>query len=292
VIRHSAPGTEVHVIPVGENDQSCCLLAARWVFPVSPVEFLFDFASGGHGVYYVKPILIELRSGKPAERRELAYGGKADESYYINRVTPSGDVVHLLGLRQQEKRAWGPREVKSTPVILHHTAYHLKKKKVTQTDPIYAETPRGERVGAMWHRYDYGDFSMDAAGDDVFVAFSWEKLSHPTNQSGEQRVESNILYWESCGGRTSKAEKVADGFLPIVKADPLGNVRLLCVNQNSNVTHRVKRNGVWEEEKVLFNGVDAKPYFDTIAGAFDKNNRLHVVYPSTGSLVHAIVNPD
>ena len=280
----TAPGT--NVIPVPGTGNSYYLSASRSVSPIHPVEFLKNIISGGHGIYYVKPILIEVQDGKIGKSQKLRYGGKRDETYYIRKVVPRGDLVHFLGIRQQERPASGTPKKKFTPVILHHFAYDLKKKKVTQTNPIYTATPRFEKNTRI--RYYYGDISIDALGDNVFVTFSWQKRTIET----DQYIESNILYWDYNQGNASEVEKIADGFLPIVKADSLGNVHLIYVNNEANLMHKVKRKGVWQQEDVLVDRVDTKPYIENIAVAFDKDNNLHVVYPSGGKLVHAKVKLD
>ncbi len=281
-----APGAIKNVIPVQERNNSYYLVASRYVFPANPVEFLFDFVSGGHGIYYVKPFLAEVQDGKIGKPQKLRYGGKIDETYYIKQVVQSGDLVHFLGFRQQEVRAWGKPEGKFTPVILHHTAYDLKKKKVTQTNPIYTDTPRLEKDTGI--NYFYGDISIDALDNNVFVAFSWKKRKFSTE---EYYIES-IFYWDYSQGKAGKTEKIADGFLPMVKADSLGNAHLLYVNHKANLMHKVKRNGIWQKDDVLVDRVDTKPYIENIAAAFDKGNNLHVVYPSDGKLIHAIIKVD
>ncbi|MDH4240758.1 MAG: hypothetical protein OEW48_14455, partial [Phycisphaerae bacterium] len=86
------------VIPVSETGNLYYLLADGSCFPVNPVELLFDFFSGGHGIYYLKPFLIEMRDDKLDKPRELRYGGKIDESYSIKQVVQHDkDLVHFLG---------------------------------------------------------------------------------------------------------------------------------------------------------------------------------------------------
>jgi len=288
LIKDSVPWVGKSLFPVPDQNDSYYLLAARSVFPTNPGEFIFDFASGGHGIYYVKPILAEVRDGKVGKPQKLKYGGKRDETFYIKEVVQSKDLVHFLGLRQQEKRAWGPREINFTPVILHHASYNLKKKKVTQTNPIYTDTPRSDKDTHT--EYAYMDISMDALDDNVFVAFSWVKRNYQTIPPyGVKYAESNIFYWDCVQDKVTKAEKIADGFNPVVRADSLGNVHLLYVNSKANLMHKVKRKGAWQQANVLVNRVDTKPYTDSIAAGFDKNNNLHVVYPSGDNLIHAVL---
>ncbi len=278
------------IIPVLGSDESYYLLTSCWVFPINPREFFIDIVSVGHGKYYNKPLLIEVQDGKPGKPKKLPYGGKRDETYYIKQVAQSGDLVHFLGFRQQEKRAWGSPKEQFTPVLLHHATYDLKKKKVTQTNPIWTDTPRFEKDTEI--RYDYRNISIDAMGSNVFVGFSWVKKKSLTNQVEVRYIESNIFYWDCNQGKVSEVEKIADGFLPIVKADSFGNAHLLYVNIKGNLMHRVKRKDIWRKEDVLVDRVDAIPYIDNIAAAFDKYNNLHVVYPLGGNLVYAKIKLD
>jgi len=133
LVESSAPGSRMKIIPVQEQSNSYYLLTSRWVLPINPREFLIDVLSAGHGIYYMKPFLSEVQDGELGEAEKLRYGGKRDETYCIVELVQSEDKVHFLGFRKQEKRAWGPPKTEFTPVIVHHAAYDLKKKKVTQT---------------------------------------------------------------------------------------------------------------------------------------------------------------
>jgi len=290
LIDRSAPGSIVRVIPVPEIPDSYYVLASPYVSPTDTGETLFNYLSGGHGIAYVKPFLIEVQDGHPGKSQKLRYGGKTDETYYIRQIVQTEDLVHFLGFRQQEERAWGRPKEQFTPVILHHAAYDLKKKKVTRTNPIYTDTPRVEKDKGI--RYDYGQISIDALGDNVFVVFLWKKTMIQTKPGEVKYIESNIFYWDYNQGKAGKVEKVADGFLPKVKADSFGNAHLLYVNGRGNLIHRVKREGIWQNEDVLVGRVDVVPYIDDIAAAFDKHDNLHVVYPLGGNLVYVKMKLD
>ena len=282
------PGAIKNVIPVQGQNNSYYLLTARWVLPAHPGEFLRTVLSAGHGIYYVKPILIEVQDGKLSKPRKLRYGGKIDESFYIKEVVSCDNLVHFLGFRHPEVH--GARE-KRPAETLHHVAYDLKKKKVTQANSIYTDTPRVIEESDKWINCFYRDISMDAAGDNVFVAFSWEK-SYTTKIQKDEYHESSIFYWDYNQGKAGEVEKIADGFHPLVKADSLGNVHLLYINDKANLMHKVERKGIWQKEDVLVDRVDVKDgklFLTSFAAAFDKDNNLHVVYPSGGNLVHAVV---
>jgi hypothetical protein len=290
LVERSAPGSIVRVIPVPEIPDSYYVLASPYVSPADTGETLFNYLSGGHGIAYVKPFLIEVQDGHPGKSQKLRYAGKTDETYYIKQMVQRGDLVHFLGFRQQEERAWGRPKEQFTPVILHHAAYDLKKKKVTRTNPIYTDTPRVEKDKGI--RYDYGQISIDALGDNVFVVFLWKKTMIQTKPGEVKYIESNIFYWDCNQHKAGKVEKIADGFLPIVKADSFGNAHLLYINGRGNLVHRVKREGIWQDEDVLVGRVDVVPYIHDIAAAFDKHDNLHVVYPLGGNLVYVKMKLD
>ena len=169
LIERSAPGSIVRVIPVPEIPDSYYVLASPYVSPADTGETLFNYLSGGHGIAYVKPFLIEVQDGRAGKSQKLRYGGKTDETYYIKEMVQTDGFVHFLGFRQQEERAWGRPKEQFTPVILHHAAYDMTKKKVTQSNPVYTATPRLEKDKGT--RSDYSQISIDAFADNVFVVF-------------------------------------------------------------------------------------------------------------------------
>jgi hypothetical protein len=278
----------MNIIPVQEQNDLYYLLTAKSEFPINLREFIYDFTSGGHGIYYVKPFLAKVQDGKIGKFTKLEYGGKIDETYYIKQVTQNDNVIHFLGFRQQEKRASGNTSDQFTPVILHHIAYDIKKNKVTEADSVYTDTPRWQEEKGIRYRYSYGDYAMDAIGDNSFVAFAWHKYIAQTNQL----IKSDIFYWDYNQGKAGMPEIIADGYLPVVKADSLGNIHLLYVNDKANLMHKVKQKGIWQKENVLINKVDAKPGLNNIACVFDKNNNLHVIYVSNATLMLAKIKFD
>lgn len=290
LVERSAPGSIVRVIPVPEIPDSYYVLASPYVSPADTGEALVNYLSGGHGIAYVKPFLVEVQDGHPGKSQKLRYGGKTDETYYIRQIVQTEDLVHFLGFRQQEERAWGRPKEQFTPVILHHAAYDMTKKKVTQSNPVYTATPRLEKDKGT--RSDYSQISIDAFADNVFVVFLWKKTMIQTKPGDVKYVESNIFYWDCNQGKAGKVEKIADGFLPKVKVDSLGNAHLLYVNGRGNLVHRVKQKGIWQKEGVLVGRVDVVPYIDNIAVAFDKHDNLHVVYPLGGNLVYVKMKLD
>lgn len=284
----------VKVIPGPETGNSYFLLAVRWSLPINPIDFLKHILSGGHGIRYRKPYLVEVRDEKLAKPRKLRYGGKIDESYVIRQVVHQEDLVHFLGFRMEEEAEWGPRKKQSKPLKLHHAAYDLKKKKVIQKHTIWAnDSPKVEKDKNRL--FFYGLFSMDALGNDVFVTFPWIREEGLTRRSAPKlnnKFISTVFYWQFSNGVASDVEKIAEEFNPLVRVDALGNVHLVWANRNGSLVHKAKRNGVWSADRILVDKVDMMfriTYSKYISAEFDKDNNLHVVYPSGGNLVHAVV---
>jgi hypothetical protein len=283
----------VHIIPVQGPGNPYYLLASRWCSPVNPVEFLKGFLSGGHGIYYWKPFLIEVQEEILSKPRKLSYGGKTDESYYIRQVLPHGDLVHFLGFRMQEEPDGRSVKKATESVILHYTAYDLQKKKVAKTHSICSKTPNIEIDKN--NETSYGPLSIDALGNNVFVAFSWVEERIKPRPTPLNNIKSTISYWQYSNGVASDIEKIGDGFAPLVKVDSSGNVHILWVDKNASLVHKAKRNGKWGKDAVLVNnlsvdeGVLAGGY---VSAEFDKGDNLHIVYPSGGILVHSVLKVD
>ncbi|MFC1737992.1 hypothetical protein ACFL1G_02960 [Planctomycetota bacterium] len=291
------PSSIVRVIPSPEPGNLYYLLAVRWCFPINPIDFLKEILSGGHGIRYRKPYLVEVRDEKLATPRKLRYGGKIDESYVIRQVVHQEDLVHFLGFKVEEEAEWGPRKKQREPLRLHHFAYDLKKKKIIQKHTIWAnDSPKVQKDKNR--RFFYGLFSMDAFGDDVFVTFPWileEGLARRSAPKLNNKFKSTVFYWQFSNGVSSDVEKIAEEFNPLVRVDAIGNVHLVWANRNGSLLHKAKRKGVWSEDKILVDNVDMTfriTYSKYIAAEFDKDNNLHVVYPSGGNLVHAKVKLD
>jgi len=281
------------VIPVPETSNSYYLLADGTCFPVNPVELLFGFFSGGHGVYYSKPFLIEVKDKKLAKPRKLRYGGKVDESYNIKQEVQHEDLVHFLGFRMQEERAWGSEKREFEPEILHHAAYDLKKNKVVKTHAICKNTPKVEKDKNS--EIFYGPLSIDALGNDVYVVFSWIQHRLQPRPIPVNDIKSTIFYWQCNAGVSGDVEEIADGFVPLVKVDSSGNAHIFWINKNASLVHKVKKKGVWGEDRILVDRVDlmsSVTYSKYIAAEFDRENNLHLVYPSGGTLVHSILKVD
>ncbi|MDH4240746.1 MAG: hypothetical protein OEW48_14395, partial [Phycisphaerae bacterium] len=244
-----------------------------------------------HGIYYLKPFLIEMRDDKLDKPRELRYGGKIDESYSIKQVVQQDkDLVHFLGFRMQEERAWGPEKREFEPEILHHAAYDLKKKKVVKTHAICKNTPKIEIDKNS--ETSYGPLSIDALGNDVYAVFSWIQHRLQPRPIPVNDIKSTIFYWQHNADVSGGVEEIADGYVPLVKVDSSGNVHIFWINKNASLVHKVKKKGVWGKDRILVDRVDlmsSVTYSNYIAAEFDRENNLHLVYPSGGTLVHSVL---
>ena len=111
--------------------------------------------------------------------------------------------------------------------------------------------------------------------------------------------KSDIYYWQGGYGSFGDVEKIASGFLPLVRVDFLGNVHVVWLSSDGGLVHKVKRNGGWSGEKIILNNVDIYPditygtspdiTYRKISAEFDKDNNLNVIFPADGNLVRAKV---
>jgi hypothetical protein len=227
-----------------------------------------------------------MQDDKMLKSRKIRYGGKINETFVIKEVAKGKDSIHFLGLR-------GPVEVRSAPgfawnkpVILHYVDYNIKKRKATRKHSIFKNTPNA--ISSY-----YGPLSIDNFEDDVFVVFSWVQSISKTRPIPIKDFKSDIYYYQYSDNASGDVERIGDGFMPLVKVDSFGNVHVLWVNNDGGLVHKVKKNGSWSKEKVIINNLDIYTCITIvryISAEFDSDNNLHVVYPSGGNLVHAVVN--
>jgi hypothetical protein len=281
------PGIE-QIIYVPGDTNSFYLLGSRQQLPRNPGEFMRDVLSGGHGLYYEKPIWTEMQGQKLLEYQKIPYGGKIDESYNIKEVLTGKEKVCFFGFRiQKQYRKW------PTSNILHYAEYNVKKKKLVQAQDIYSDIPGAE----------YCSVSADNFDDNLFVVFSWHGISYPIGVNGLpkaniENINSPIYYSQSNGKTFSKAEVIGQGILPLVRADSLGNVHVIWANSNGDLVHRAKKDGKWGDEQIVLNGaIDTdkvwersnpnKNWLRKMVAEFDKDNNLNVVFTSKGNLTYA-----
>ena len=291
------PGIEQVIYVPGENDVYY-LLGSRQQLPRNPVEFMRDVLSGGHGLYYEKPVWAEIQGQKLLEYQTIPYGGKIDESYNIKEVLTGKDTVYFFGFRiQKEYRKW------PAPNILHYAEYNVKKKKLVRSQDIYEKLPYKDENDE--HRYFYWHVSADSFNDDLFIAFSWHgvryynPLQPHSIKVNMENINSPIYYSQRSNGTAfSDTEIIGNGILPLVRVDSMGNVHVIWANSNGNIIHKVKKGDKWSNEQIILNGgIDTdkvwekhcpdKMWLKNMSAEFDKDNNLNVVFPSNGKLVYA-----
>jgi len=297
--KFSILGNINRVIPVSGSNNSYYLLTQDSRSSVHPVAFLMDVLSAGHGVHYRKPFLIQVRDKKLAKPRKLRYGGKIDETFLIEEVVKGKDSIHFLGFRGAEtpETSGPPAFARNKPVILHYADYDFKKKKTTRKHSICTKTPeikfdKNTDMNSTDMKSYYGPLSMDNLKDDIFVVFSWVERHNYRAGFNINNIRPDVYYWQYSDNASGDIEKIGNGFSPLVMVDSIGNVHVLWGNSDGCLVHKVKKNGKWSDEKIILNNVDIYPRIIVtryIPAEFDKDNNLHVVYPSGGSLVHAVV---
>jgi hypothetical protein len=292
------------IIPVPRQKSSYYCLGQRRVPPVHPIEFLVGFLSGGHGIMYTKPCLSEIRVDRISKYRKIRYGGKRDESYFVKEVATGKDSIHFLGFRTPEERNSGaPKLARNRLVTLHYADYNFKKKKTTKKHSIYEDIPKYDK-NTDTNSY-YGPLSIDNVDDDIFVVFSWVEKQCWREELKKREgfnikdFKSDIYYCQSSNSSFGDVEKIANGFLPLVRVDFLGNVHVVWLSSDGGLVHKVKKKGGWCEEKIILNNVDIyrditfSIYPDItyrkISAEFDKDNNLNLIFPADGNLVHAKV---
>ncbi|MFC1739033.1 hypothetical protein ACFL1G_08300 [Planctomycetota bacterium] len=211
------------VISVSEQNSSNYFLKRCVKLPANPVERLRTILSGGHGIYYKKPCLSEIQDDKMLKYQKIRYGGKIDESYVIEEVATGKDLIHFLGFRMPEEA--GTQLVLNETVVLHYAGYDVKKKKIIRKHSIYENIPKYDR-NTDTNSY-YGQLSIDGVDDDVFVVFSWVEKKVNIKKFNIKEVKSDIYYCRLYNNSFGDIEKIANGFLPLVKIDFVGNVHVI-----------------------------------------------------------------
>jgi hypothetical protein len=335
------------VITIPENNNSYYLLGEYCILPLNPVEYVrTQVFAGGHGVYYVKPLLAEIQDNKMVRCIKLDYGGPRDESYVVQEAVAGKDSIHFFGFRNIDVPFIGNRApdrlIRSgddgyglkrynfdtgnyyidrditQSIILHYSDYNLKKGKNTRNCKIYENTPGyNEKTDTYC---DYGVLSADTKEDDVFAVFSWVKwqrhragstmvkyqgLQHKEGFSLND-VNSSIYYWQCSDKSYGKAEKIAEGFCPLVRVDQFGLVHVFWLDRSGNVVQKAKKDDKWSSEEIILSGFNTKPiiytkycssaqddnrpeailYTKFFSAEFDKGNNLHAVYPTAEGIVY------
>jgi hypothetical protein len=328
-IRHQYNG----VITINGSSNFCYLFGHSDAFPSDSAELLRTLESAGHGVCYSKPFLAEIRDNKMIEYVELDYGGKTDESFVVEEAVAGKNSIHFLGFRNIDVPFIGNRGPTrlvrpslsgyglkryhfergdyyedrniSRSVILYYADYNLKNKKNMRKHTIYKNTPGYDKNKGIYS--DYGVLSADSKNDDVYVVFTWVEQKFHTTGVNVESVRSDIYYWQCNDKVSSNAEKIAEGFCPLVRIDLSGNVHVFWVDRSGNVVQKVKKDGKWSNEEVILSGFSTSPaiiytkycssredrdipeailYTKFISAEFDENNNLNVVSPSSEGVVY------
>lgn len=254
----------------------------------SLIQAFTHILSAGHSSGCAKPYLAQVERGKVSKYEEIKYGGKKVEDFFVKKSTIDTTMLHCLGFRQQ----YNPRNTfppQNSRFILYYMGYDLEKKKVTQNHSVY-------EINYDWASYNFGPLSIGCKDDGVFVVFSFHEYPFRGAPQNEiKQITSNIYYFQYSDKTASKTAHIAKGFMPLVKVDSLGNVHVLWIDHEGNLFHKTKKDHGWTKEEVILNNVDIYPAIVStryICAEFDKDNNLHVVFPSDGDLIHAKVKLD
>lgn len=335
------------VVTIPEQNNSYYLFGHYRILPFNPIENVRMIASAGHGVVYDKPLLAEIQNNKIVRCIKLDYGGKRDESYVVEKAVGEKDSIHFFGFRNIDVPfigTWGPiqlvkpgeggygqkmhnfdrgdyyedRDITQS-VILYYSDYNLKKEKNIRKHTIYQNTPGYDKKTDTYS--DYGVLSVDAKEGDVFAVFSWVKWQR--HHAGSTMVEgqglkhkegfnlndvtSDVYYWQCSDKSYGKAEKIAEGFCPLVRVDILGDAHIFWLDHSGNIVQKVRKDGKWRNEEIILSGVSASPaiiytkycssvrdedrpeailYTKFFAAEFDKDNNLHAIYPTAEGVVY------
>jgi hypothetical protein len=214
-----------------------------------------------------------------------------------------------------------PNEKEGFPqaVILYYADYNLNKGKNVRKCKIYEDAPGYNEKTDTY--FDYGVLSADSQDDNVYAVFSWVKWQRPhagatmvyNGRRLEHRenfslndVNSSIYYWQCNGKSYGKAEKIAEGFCPIIKVDQFGSVHIFWVDRSGNIIQKIRKDNKWSDEEIVLKDFSTKPaimntkrcsirdydrpeailYTKFVAAEFDNENNLHIVYPTAEGIVY------
>jgi hypothetical protein len=252
----------------------------------TPAQYFAHFLSGGHGFGSAKPYLAEIENGRISRYEKVKYGGKRIEDFFTKEIISDGKMIHYLGFRSEPGHQGAPL---NTPVILYYAGYDLKKREVAQSYNVY-------EINCDPGSYDFGPLSMTGKDDKVFVVFSFHKYPFrgaPHNDFSQ--IKSDIYYFQYGNKSAGNAEKIAKGFIPLVKLDSVGNVYVFWMDYKGNLFYKTKEKDKWSAEKIILTDVDILLSIISmkyVSMEFDSKNNLHIVFPSNGNLTYAKVRLD
>jgi hypothetical protein len=296
------PGIE-RLIYVAGDSNIFYLLGSRQQLPRNPGDFMTAVLSGGHGLYYEKPVWAEIKNQKLLEYQKIPYGGKIDESFDIKEVLTGENTIYFFGFRILKRYREQPTSV------LHYAEYNVKKKKVMHSQDIYKETPDSNKndtrrtrnlyveLSSYWH------ISANNFNNDLFIVFSWQgfhfsRVENSVPKKIIENMDSPIYYSQNNGKIFDNPEMIGQGILPLVKTDSLGNVYVIWSNSKGDIVYKAKKEGKWSDEQIILsNAIDSdkvwersgsyKTWLSRMSADFDKDNHLHIVFTSNGMLTYA-----
>ena len=285
-----------HLFETSSQDKVCYLLGRCQRFPSNIFDLTATLASGGHGIYYTKPFFVKIKENKMSSYIKFDYGGRTDESLVVKEAVAGKNSIHLLGLRKQGEPGTplGKDDYLPQPVIMYYVNFDLEKNKYTRKHCIYEDTPRLDKT--IDSKFFYGPPSMDNQNDDIFVVFPWTEIKHQSKRiqySGKNPIQSDIYFWEYSGNSAGNVNKIAEGFCPLVRCDLLDNVHVIWIGKNRDMIHRVRKSGIWSQERIILNDVDdlsggiaSRAY----TAEFDKDGCLHIVYISGNKITRVKID--
>lgn len=265
------------------------LLGRQEVFPLNPIKRFITFLSGGHGVSYRKPCLVEIHKGEAVSADIIKYGGgKNDESFIVHESFEEDSLIHLLGLRGEESDRIGLLDLASDEdIILHYVYYNPQKKKTLQSNSLFHTF--SARKEPTIEPDKYGTLSMDVDANHVYVVFNMVEPFRMTDKLDMREHRSEIYFTQSNKEAFEPTGKIGRGLMPIVKADGSGNVYVIWANGSGDLIQKIKDKTGWQPEEIIASGIDISPRcmnMKYIAAEFDSQDNLHLVYPSGGKLTY------
>jgi hypothetical protein len=295
-------------------------------------------------LYSYEPVLAKIKDGNIEKQIRPECGVAQNESYVVEEVVAEKDLIHFFGFRNIDipnvdgampikavradldgysKKVYGfangdyyiGRDITKS-VILYYSDYNLNKEKNARRCKIYENIPGyNEKADAY---FDYGVISADGQDDDIFAVFSWNEINKFKRGKYKQpfdinNVNSSIYFWQCDDKSYGKAEKIADGFCPLVRADQFGRVHVFYVDRNGNIVQKVRTSNKWSNEEIILSGFSTKEsiiytkactvktdkkrpeailYTKFIAAEFDIENNLHIVYPTAEGIVYTKMKLD
>jgi len=238
------------------------------------------YLCGGYCSGYAKPYLAEINKGKLSEYKVIRYGGEKYESFSVGECISNAKMIHCLGLRHPKSHD-GVIEPNS-PMVLYYAGYNPNQEQVVQSSNIY-------EIKADPGNYDFGNLSLAVNDSNAFIVFSIYKCPfRGAPHSDIQKITSDIYYFQ-CGNNSNvNAVKIANGFVPLVKLDSMGNVYVFWLDYNGNIVYKVKKDNRWSDERIILSNIMIPEILDHkyFSIEFDEENNLHAVFRTSEGIVY------